>query len=507
MTLIILSTLLIALLTFIVHSIFIRIQKFKLRAKIGLDGPPPHWLLGNLKDIIDRTKEIGWNNAQEWHLELQKKYGDRYAIYFGQKLDIFLCNEEDIKEVFIKNFSNFSDRGVIEIFRETKLNASLLQNTYATGWKHTRSTIAPIFSTGKMKAMHETISSKIDTFLEILEEKSMGNEQWDIYDDFQGLTLDVIGKCAFAIDTNCQRDRNDVFYVEARNFFKNIDLRHNPLVTCSVMIPELMWIWKFLYKFSGLAEAEIPLVQGLDDVYERRRSGEGSDSVDLLKLLLDREDDKTKEKMTKKEVIENCFAFLLAGYETTSTAMTYCSYLLAKYSEIQKKLWEEIKMVKNEGKLDYDSIHSMKYLDAVYKETLRYYPPVIHFISRTCLSDITIRGQFYPKGCSVTVQGNTIHRSESNWDHPDIFDPDRFLAENSETTEKSGNLKWIPFGVGPRYCVGMRFAEMEFKMTIAKLIDKFELGIPMGERDLIPDCNGVIMRPKDAVKLNLKLRE
>ncbi|UMM21780.1 hypothetical protein L5515_003313 [Caenorhabditis briggsae] len=202
--------------------------------------------------------------------------------------------------------------------------------------------------------------------------------------------------------------------------------------------------------------------------------------------------------MTKKEVIENCFAFLLAGYETTSTAMTYCSYLLAKYPEIQKKLWQEIKLVKNEGTLDYDSIHSMKYLDAVYKETLRYYPPVIHFISRTCLSDITIRGQFYPKGCSVTVQGNTIHRSESNWDHPDIFDPDRFLAENTEATEKSTNLKWIPFGVGPRFCVGMRFAEMEFKMTIAKLIDKFELRIPMGEMDLIPDCNGVIMRPKDA---------
>ncbi|UMM21779.1 hypothetical protein L5515_003312 [Caenorhabditis briggsae] len=79
MTLLILSTLLIAILTFIFHSIFVRIQKFKLRAKIGLGGPPPHWLLGNLKDIIDRTKDIGWNNAQEWHLELQRKYGDRYA--------------------------------------------------------------------------------------------------------------------------------------------------------------------------------------------------------------------------------------------------------------------------------------------------------------------------------------------------------------------------------------------------------------------------------------------
>ncbi|EFO88319.1 hypothetical protein CRE_12262 [Caenorhabditis remanei] len=503
----ILSSIFIAVLTFLLHAIYNRRQKLKLRAKIGLDGPEPHWFLGNLKDIIDRTTLMGYNNAHDWHLEMRKKYGDRYAIFFGQKLDIFLCNEDDIKEVFIKNFSNFSDRGVIEIFRETKLNASLLQNTYATGWKHTRSAIAPIFATGKMKAMHETINSKIETFLEILKEKSESGEKWDIYDDFQGLTLDVIGKCAFAIDSNCQRDRNDVFYVEARKFFHNIDLRHSPLVSTSVMIPELMWLWKFLYKFTGLASAELPLVDGLDDVYERRRGGEGSDSVDLLKLLLDREDDKTKG-MTKQEVIENCFAFLLAGYETTSTAMTYCSYLLSKYPEVQQKLNEEIEETKRtkQGGLNYDSIHQMKYLDAVYKETLRYYPPVIHFISRTCLNDITINGQFYPEGCAVTVQANTVHRNETNWENPDEFNPDRFLDTNEDRSSTT-QLKWIPFGVGPRYCVGMRFAEMEFKTTIAKLIEKFELSIIKGEPDLIPDCNGVIMRPKDPVRLNLKLRK
>uniref|UniRef100_A0A1I7T7C4 Mitochondrial GTPase 1 n=1 Tax=Caenorhabditis tropicalis TaxID=1561998 RepID=A0A1I7T7C4_9PELO len=129
------------------------------------------------------------------------------------------------------------------------------------------------------------------------------------------------------------------------------------------------------------------------------------------------------------------------------------------------------------------------------------------FISRTCLEDITIRDQFYPKGCAVTVQANTIHRSESNWEEAEVFNPDRFMNENGEEKTSKDGLKWIPFGVGPRYCVGMRFAEMEFKTTIAKLVDTFELSIPEGEPDLIPDCNGVIMRPKDPVRLNLKLRK
>uniref|UniRef100_A0A1I7T7C8 Cytochrome P450 n=1 Tax=Caenorhabditis tropicalis TaxID=1561998 RepID=A0A1I7T7C8_9PELO len=186
--------------------------------------------------------------------------------------------------------------------------------------------------------------------------------------------------------------------------------------------------------------------------------------------------------------------------------MTYCSYLISKYPDVQKKLFEEIEEVKRRRGLNYDSIHQMKYLDAVYKETLRYYPPVIHFINRACLSDITIRDQFYPKGSVVTCLSHTIHRSESNWEEAEVFNPDRFMNENGEEKMSKDGLKWIPFGVGPRYCVGMRFAEMEFKTTIAKLVDTFELSIPEGEPDLIPDCNGVIMRPKDPVRLNLKLR-
>ena len=128
------------------------------------------------------------------------------------------------------------------------------------------------------------------------------------------------------------------------------------------------------------------------------------------------------------------------------------------------------------------------------------------FINRSCLSDITIRGQFFPKGSVVTCLPHTVHRNEANWENPDEFNPGRFLGIN-EDRSSTNQLKWIPFGVGPRYCVGMRFAEMEFKTTIAKLIEKFELSIIKGEPDLIPDCNGVIMRPKDPVRLNLKLRK
>lgn len=136
-----------------------------------------------------------------------------------------------------------------------------------------------------------------------------------------------------------------------------------------VVFPEFSWFWKALYRFSSTAIAEKPLIDGLSDVYERRRAGEAAGSVDLLALLMDRKD------MSKREVIENCFAFLVAGYETTSTAMTFCADLLARNPRIQKRLYQEI-LEASEG-LNYEKIHGMKYLDALYKETLRIYPPVI----------------------------------------------------------------------------------------------------------------------------------
>uniref|UniRef100_A0A8R1EW46 Cytochrome P450 n=1 Tax=Caenorhabditis japonica TaxID=281687 RepID=A0A8R1EW46_CAEJA len=127
-------------------------------------------------------------------------------------------------------------------------------------------------------------------------------------------------------------------------------------------------------------------------------------------------------------------------------------------------------------------------------------PPVGVFVSRVCLNDCEIRGQFYPKGANVTVLPYTVHRNEENWHRASEFIPERFLDWNDK-----GSLKWIPFGVGPRFCVGMRFAEMEFKTTIAKLVDKFEMDMT-GEPDIVPDCNGVIMRPKDPVRVNLRKR-
>ncbi|PAV83892.1 hypothetical protein WR25_14483 [Diploscapter pachys] len=474
-------------------------QKIK---KMGLRGPKPSILIGNIPQFMREVDKAGYDDTFKLMAQWHKKYGNTYGMYFGGHMNIITRDETMIKEIFIKNFSNFANRQVPAMFKYNSLNQSLVQMTKEDGWKEVRSCLSPLFSTGKMKAMHETIKGKIDRFLDIIEKHAEINQVFDIYDDLQALSLEVIGKCAFAIESNVLYDRNDLFYIQAKEVFRQIDIKNSKLVGYSVMFPELTWLWKWLYPFSGFWAAEKPLIDGLSKVYDMRKAGEGAESVDILKLLLDKEEGLHALNLTKRQVVENCFAFLLAGYETTSTAMGYACYLLAKHQDVQKKLQDEIRETKDEKGLTYDTIHSMPYLDAVFKECLRLTPPVINFTGRECIEDIEINGLKIEKGTWIAIQIYAVHMDPDNWSDPEKFIPERFLDWNEK-----GSLKWIPFGVGPRNCVGMRFAEMEFKMTLARLFDNYELRIPENVPKMIPVVNGIVMSPKDGVKVTVHRRK
>lgn len=438
----------------------------------------------------------GYVQLENWAQE----YGDTFALYMGTNLQIVSVDEAFVKEAFIRQFSNFSDRVVPSVFKNNGLQQSLVQMGKAEGWKEVRSCVSPMFSTGKMRTMYETVKDKIDEFMIIVEEHSANGARFDIYDDFQALTMDVIGKCAFAIESNCQRDRNEIFYTRAKEMFNQIDMKANLLVPLSIFVSELSWLWKYFYPLSAMAAAEQPLLDGLGRVYDQRKAEGSSDSYDILQLLLNKEETPGKG-LSRTQVIENCFAFLLAGYETTSTALGYCAYLLATHPEIQEKLFQEIKETKDQHGLTFDSIHSMKYLDAVFKESLRIYPPVINFTSRECVADTTVNGIFIPKGTWIFVPPYTMHHRESHWPNPSKFEPERFLDWDDKSS-----VNWVPFGIGPRFCVGMRFAEMEFKMTLAKLMDKFKIINPPGEPKLIGNTIGIIMQPLGGIHVQLEKR-
>ncbi|GFU65374.1 cytochrome P450 9e2 [Trichonephila clavipes] len=183
----------------------------------------------------------------------------------------------------------------------------------------------------------------------------------------------------------------------------------------------------------------------------------------------------SNKKLSMDELIAQCVVFFLAGYETTASTLSFATYMLALNQDIQNKLRAEVDhtLAENNGELTYQAINNMKYLDNVISETLRLFPPAIR-LERVADAnyklesmDITI-----PKGMAINIPVYCMHRDPKYYPSPEIFDPDRFTAEERA---KRDPYTYLPFGAGPRNCIGMRFALMEIKICLSHVIAKFKI--------------------------------
>ncbi|XP_076345803.1 cytochrome P450 3A11-like [Tachypleus tridentatus] len=173
-------------------------------------------------------------------------------------------------------------------------------------------------------------------------------------------------------------------------------------------------------------------------------------------------DEISKSGLSDNEVLYNSMLALVAGYETTSSALGYTVHLLVQHPKVQEKLRQEVdELVEKGGHLDYLSVHKLRYLDQVFRECLRVYPPVYLFVNRETYRDITYGSIKIPKETAIQVPVYHLHHNPALWPDHETFDPERFSVDNHDHHP----LAWQPFGHGPKNCIGMRFAQLETKMV------------------------------------------
>ncbi|GIY20849.1 cytochrome P450 3A24 [Caerostris darwini] len=475
----------------------------------GIPGPEPNILFGNMLELVRKTPI---KCLDEW----LEKYGKVVGYYLGTTPVVLIADVDLLKRIQVSDFHKFINRA--NIFRGPERRDKKVKRVEGFSqhlvslrdkrWKEIRSIITPSFTASKMKQMAPIMNTAIDSLVANVEKKCDAGESFDIYPFYQGLTMDVIGRTAFGIQTDSQNNPNDPLLRSSKILFSS-DIR-NPLAVLSISFRSLTTLWTWLNRIRLMINNKgsnpvRELIESVKAVIATRRQNKENKRPDLLQLMIDAEiddlskvtsddltakddtevDEKEKKssstgklirRMTDADILDNSVIFFLAAYETTSTALAFTTHFLIHYPEAQEKIRQEVQqLLDTEGELDYYSVNKLQYLDQVLQESLRLYPPVYLFVSRECGEDVDLGKIKLKKGMGIQVPSYHLHRDPEVWG-PDAseFKPERFSPENEA---KIHPMAFQAFGQGPRNCVGMRFAYMEAKLALARLLSKYKFKI------------------------------
>ncbi|XP_065055855.1 cytochrome P450 3A19-like [Rhopilema esculentum] len=335
-------------------------------------------------------------------------------------------------------------------------------------WKDIRSIMTPNFTSGKLKGMMYIMNEAGDTLLKKIEKAAEEKQAVDIHEWQQSVTIEVILSAAFGTLSEAQTNPNDIVTSYAKDA-----MSPRPWPNIALMVPI---IGKKLCKAITISRWGFnwgPIIDIAGKILKQRREGEGEARKDMLQNILNSQHpDKKGHKLTENEVIAEMVLFLLAGYDTSSNTLGLTCYHLALYPEIQERVYEEItRICESKDTATYDEIKEMVYLEAFVSETLRLYPPGF-FVTRTVEKSCIINGVHFKKDMAVLIPTYALHRDEKYWPEPNAFKPERFLPENKESINQ---FAYLPFGNGPRTCIGMRFAQMEIKTILVRMLQKFRM--------------------------------
>lgn len=194
--------------------------------------------------------------------------------------------------------------------------------------------------------------------------------------------------------------------------------------------------------------------------------------LSLLDLLLQSKCD--DQPLTEEEIREEVDTFMFAGHDTTTNGSASTIYQLSRHPDIHARVYEEIRSIFGDdptAKLTYSKLQELKYTEMVIKETMRLMPPV-PIIGRSLVEPTLINGVVVPAGTNITIPVYALHREADVFPEPNEFDPERFSPENSEHRNP---YAYIPFSAGPRNCIGLRYAMLEIKAFIVKILLNFKL--------------------------------
>jgi len=395
-----------------------------------------------------------------------------------------------VRRVFLDNVANYRKDALQLRVLAPGLGRGLL-TADGEDWRAQRRALAPLFSPRQILSFAPAIDRVAAAAVERLAPRGEGRVL-DVAPQMARLTLEVLEQTLFS--QGLGRDPSE-FQRAVSRYFDTIG-RIDPL--------DLIGAPQFLPRFGRMRGRDTLdfFARAVDDIIGARKALLASGAAaphDILTLLLGARDPETGEGIAADDVRANIVTFIGAGHETTANALTWTLYLLSQAPDWRERVEAEIDAhfdPANPAAL----AEALPATKAVIEETLRLYPPAA-MLSREAIGPDTLAGRHIRAGTVVTVSPFLLHRHRTLWKDPDAFDPNRFLGANREAIDR---YAYIPFGAGPRVCIGMGFAMLEMTMALGHLLRALRFELAPGH--VVSPVARVTLRPAGGMKMIVRRR-
>ncbi|EDV93021.1 GH19082 [Drosophila grimshawi] len=449
------------------------------------------------------------------YMKSKERFLGTYLLY---RPAVLVRDAELARRVLTQDFASFHDRGVYVEEEKNPLSASIF-SLRGQSWRSMRHKLSPCFTSGKLKSMYSTsedIGNKMVAHLQ-KELPEQGAKEIDLKEVTQTYAIDIIASVIFGLDVNS--------FEQPDNKFKKVVslIRRNNRFAALIgmMIFLIPAIAKFMFRMGLRNPVAVALLAIVKDTIEYREK-HGIVRKDMLQLLMQLrnkgsiDDDENKncniqtsedgeiKSISLETITAQAFIFYVAGQETTGSTTAFTLYELAQYPEHLKRLQAEVDetLKQNDGKITYDALNKMEFLELCLQESLRKYPG-LPMLNRECTEDYTIpdTNHVIKKGTPVVISLHGIHRDPEYFPDPDKYDPYRFAEE----TKNYNPIAYMPFGEGPRICIAQRMGRVNVKLAIVKILQNFNIEV-MSKRELEFEISGIVLTPKNGVKVRLSKR-
>lgn len=437
-------------------------------------GPPRHLPFGQLREF--RRDKLAF-------MQSLRRYGDISLFWFGPFPAYYVSSPDFIQQVLVTDADKMYKSSVLKKALRQVLGNGLLIND-GDSWKRQHKLVMPAFHSKRIGAYADVMVQYTQRMLD----RWQTGEMRRIDEDMGELTMRIVAKTLFDADLE-----EDVHKISGAitTALKVIGERNDSLF----MLPE----WLPTRSNRALSQAMATLDALIERfIHDRRASGE--DKGDLLSMLLAARDE-AGTGMTDKQVRDEAMTLFNAGHETTAVALTWALYLLSQHPEVEAKLQDEVHRVLGDRPATLADLPNLPYTEMIVKEAMRLFPPAWGTV-RELTDDVKFGDYTLAGGGFVLLSFHAMHHDERFFADPERFDPERFSAENEKRIPR---YAYLPFGAGPRVCIGNMFAMMEARLVLATLAQRCTLSLKPGAM-VAPDPV-FTLRPKYGMPMIVNVRQ